>query len=153
MIHVRHLKMASRFLAHRFRKLHPYEVQAVLLNACNLRCVYCRCPDVQTTLLTTEQWRWIIRSLGRLGTLRIKFQGGEPTIRKDFRELCAAARAAGITTAVPTYGLEVAKRPGLLDYLDEIVFSLDSVTPEIHDRLRGRGSHSQVVRAIDIARE
>src|SRR5438132_1514764 len=83
MIRLRHLNMASRFLARRFRKLHPYEVQAVLLNACNLRCVYCRCPDVQTTLLTTEQWRWIIRSLGRLGTLRIKFQGGEPTIRKD----------------------------------------------------------------------
>ena len=62
----RHLKAGSRFLAHRFRELHPFEVQASLLNACNLRCVYCCCPDIKTTHMTTEQWRAIIRPMGPL---------------------------------------------------------------------------------------
>jgi MoaA/NifB/PqqE/SkfB family radical SAM enzyme len=153
MIRLRHLKMASRFVASRFRELHPFEVEASLSNACNLRCVYCTCPDIKTTLLTTEQWRTVIRRLGTLGTMRIKFQGGEPTLREDFRELCAEAKRAGIITAVTTNGLPVADRPELLDYLDEIVFSLDSVAPEINDSLRGEGTHARVVQAIDIARQ
>jgi MoaA/NifB/PqqE/SkfB family radical SAM enzyme len=151
LIRLRHIKLASRFVAHRFRELHPFEVQASLLNACNLRCVYCKCPEIKTTLMTTEQWRTIIRSLRALGTIRIKFQGGEPTLRADFREISAEAQRAGLITAVVTNGLPVADEPALLDYLDEVVFSLDSVTPEIHDRLRGEGTHAQVVRAIDIA--
>ncbi len=152
MIRSRHLKMASRFLVHRFRELHPFEVQASLLNACNLRCVYCSCPDIKTQLMTTEQWKTIIRRLGALGTMRIKFQGGEPTLRADFRDLCSEVQKAGIISAAITHGLEVAKKPELLDYLDEIVFSLDSATPEINDSLRGQGTHAEAVKAIDIAR-
>ena len=152
MIGSRHLKMASRFLVHRFRELHPFEVQASLLNACNLRCVYCSCPDIKTQMMTTEQWKTIIRRLGALGTLRIKFQGGEPTLRADFRDLCSEVQKTGIICAVITHGLEVAKKPELLDYLDEIVFSLDSATPEINDSLRGQGTHAEAVKAIDIAR-
>jgi MoaA/NifB/PqqE/SkfB family radical SAM enzyme len=152
MIRARHFRMASRFLAHRFRELHPYEVQALLLNACNLKCSYCRCPEIKKLLLTTEQWRDIIRGLARLGTLRIKFQGGEPTLRADFAELCAEAKRAGLLTAVVTNGLRVAEQPALLADLDEVVVSLDAVTPAIHDRLRGQGTHSQVIRAIDLAR-
>ena len=153
MIRVRHLKMASRFIAHRFRELHPFDVQASLLNACNLRCVYCCCPDIKTRMMTTEQWKTIIRSLGALGTMRIKFQGGEPTLRQDFRELCAEGQTAGMITSTISHGLMIASRPELLDYLDEVVFSLDSVTPEINDRLRGQGTHAKVIKAIDIARQ
>lgn len=153
MIPARHVRMAARYLAHRFQALHPYEVQALLLNACDLKCVYCRCPEIQTGLLTTEQWRSIIRGIGELGTLRIKFQGGEPTLRADFRALCAEAQRAGIITAVTTHGLKIAAHPDLLDHLDEVVISLDSPTPEIHNRLRGPGTHAGAVQAIDLARE
>jgi len=152
MVQMRHLRMAGRFMAHRFRALHPYDVEINLLNACNLRCVYCTCPDFKIPLLSTAQWSDIIRRFGEVGTLRVRFQGGEPTLRHDFRELCAAVQRAGAECGVTTNGLEVAKRPELLDHLDEIVISLDAVTPAIHDRLRGAGTHPQVVRAIDVAR-
>lgn len=152
MIRTRHLRLAARFAAHRLRPLHPFEVQAAVLNACNLRCVYCRCPDEATRLLSTAQWQDIIRGLGALGTMRIKFQGGEPTLRTDFRELCAAARAAGILAAVVTNGLAIAADPTLLDSLDEVVFSLDSPDAARNDAQRGAGVHAQVVRAIAAAR-
>src|SRR5262245_16701670 len=131
MIRARHFKMAARFATHRLRALHPFEVQAILLNACNLKCTYCKCPEIKTSLMTTEQWRGIIRGLAALGTLRIKWQGGEPTMRKDFRELCAEAQRCGILTAVISNGVGIASRPELLDHLDEIVFSLDAMNPAI----------------------
>lgn len=153
MIRTRHFKMASRYLAHRFQEVHPFEVEASLLNPCNIRCVYCLYPHVKTTQMTTEQWRGIIHRLGELGTLRIKFQGGEPTLRADFRELCAEAQQAGIIAAVTTNGMIIPTRPELLDYLDELIVSLDSTKPEVNDRLRGEGSHSGAVQTIDIALE
>ena len=152
MIRPRHVRMAARFVAHRFRELHPYEVQAVLLNACNLRCTYCTCPDVRTTVLTTAQWLDVVRRLGSHGTIRIKFQGGEPTLRSDFREICAESQRSGMLTAAVTNGLEIPRHPELLDHLNEIVFSLDSVTPGPHERIRGQGTHAKVVEAIDVAR-
>ena len=153
MARLRHLKLASRFAANRFRQLHPFEVEASLLNACNIQCVYCLYPHVKTTQMTTQQWREIIQRLGTLGTLRIKFQGGEPTLRPDFRELCAEVQQAGIIAAVTTNGMIIPTRPELLDYLDEIIVSLDSAKPEVNDRLRGEGSYSGAVQTIGIALE
>lgn len=145
--------MARRFAAHRLRRLHPFEVQANLLNACDRRCVYCRCPEVKTDLMTSEQWRATIRRLGELGTIRIKFQGGEPTLWPAFRELCAEARSSGIIAATVSHGQTVAERPELLDHLDEIVVSLDSADRETNDALRGKGSYEGAVRAIELALE
>jgi len=153
LIRLSHLKLGLRFLARRFRRLHPYEVQAQLWNACDQRCLYCRCPKVDTRLLSTEEWRIIIRSLGKLGTLRLKFQGGEPTLRPDFRDLCAEAQTAGMRTAVVSNGISIASKPDLLDHLDELVVSLDSVRPEVNDRLRGNGAHRGALKAISIALE
>ena len=102
--------------------------------------------------MTTEQWRSTIRQLGALGMLRIKFQGGEPTIRADFAELCAEAKQAGMITAVITNGIRIAAEPQLLTNVDEMVVSLDSVSPVFHDHLRGQDTHAQAVRAIDVGR-
>lgn len=149
MIRARQARMAARYLANRFHEVHPFEVQALIVNACNLKCRYCRCPEIPTRILSTAQWRDVLRGLGALGTLRIKFQGGEPTLRDDFVELCAEARRAGIVTAVITNGVRVAEDPSLLDELDELIVSLDSVHPEIHDRIRGAGSHACALTAIE----
>lgn len=124
----------------------------MLLNACNLRCAYCSCPDLQTELLTTAQWLDVIRQLGAVGTMRLKWQGGEPTLRRDFRTLSAAVRAAGILCAVVTNGVRIARDPSLLDHLDEVVFSLDSVDPALTDAVRGAGVHAAVLEAIEVAR-
>lgn len=152
MLRAHHLRMAARFAAHRLRALHPFEVQAAILNACNLRCRYCRCPEVKLQLLTTAEWLDIIAGLGRLGTLRIKFQGGEPTMHRDFRALGAAAQAAGIVTAAVSNGTQIAADPTLLDHLDELVVSLDSTDAARNDAQRGAGVHAAAVRAIDLAR-
>jgi MoaA/NifB/PqqE/SkfB family radical SAM enzyme len=104
-------------------------------------------------MMDTEAWLAAIRGLAALGTMRLKFQGGEPTLRPDFRTLSAAARKAGLITAVITNGRNIVRHPDLLDAIDEVVVSLDSPTPEVHDRLRGAGSHEDAVAALELARE
>jgi MoaA/NifB/PqqE/SkfB family radical SAM enzyme len=146
------LELAGRFLRHRLATLHPFEVQAVLQNACNLRCSYCRCPDMDATTMTTAQWVDTIGRFAAVGTMRIKFQGGEPTIRPDFSAICEAVQAHGIICAVVTNGIAIARRPALLEHLDEVVVSLDAATPALHDRHRGAGTHALAVRAIEEAR-
>lgn len=149
----RAVRLVTHYARYRPHRLRPFEVQAALLNACNLRCSYCRCPEIETDQLATAQWIQILGGLGRLGTLRVKFQGGEPTIRRDFGELCAAARRAGLTTAVVTNGIAIARNPRLLDALDEVVISLDAITPQLHDAQRGAGTHLQAMTALERARE
>jgi MoaA/NifB/PqqE/SkfB family radical SAM enzyme len=152
MLRTRHLRMAGHFLRHRFAELHPFEVQAILLNACNLKCSYCRCPEIKTELMTTRQWLETLEGLAALGTLRIKFQGGEPTLRRDFKELCAASRRLGLLTAVVTNGSRLVEQPDLFDELDEVVVSLDGPVADLHDKHRGAGTHAIAVEALRLAR-
>jgi MoaA/NifB/PqqE/SkfB family radical SAM enzyme len=153
LIRPRHIRLGLRYAARIFLPLHPFEIQAQLWNTCDQRCLYCRCPRVQTELMSTEDWRTILRALGKWGTLRLKFQGGEPTLRPDFRELSHEAKKAGMRTAAVSHGIRIASDPGLLDYLDELVISLDSVRPDVNDRLRGDGAHRGATRAISLALE
>ena len=148
---VTRLEIVTRFARHRLAKLHPFEIQAVLQNACNLRCSYCSCPDLPSATLSTDQWIECIGRFREAGTLRIKWQGGEPTTRPDFATLCTAVQAHGIICAVVTNGIVLARKPGMLKHLDEVVVSLDAATPEMHDRHRGRGTHALAVQAIDQA--
>lgn len=145
-------RLAFHYLIHRFRAIRPFEVQASLWNACNLRCSYCRCPEMKTETMDTGQWCAIVADLARLGTLRIKYQGGEPTLRRDFKAIASASRRAGIVTAVVTNGIRIAEDPSLLEALDEVVVSFDSLTAAWHDRQRGAGSHAKALAAIRLAR-
>ena len=136
MIRRRHLRLAARFVAHRFRALHPFEVQAALLNACNLRCAYCSCPDVKTTVLDTEQWLDVIRrgSAARHHAHQVpgwRADAAAPTSAPSAprRRLPASSRAGHQRPAVR-------RRPG-------------AARPSRRDRLQPRLGHS---RAHDRAR-
>jgi len=153
MMKVRQLKVGLRFLRYYLNKVRPYEVAAQIWNSCDQRCIYCRCPEVATPLMTTDQWRVVLRELRRMGTIRIKFQGGEPTIKPDFSELCWEARNLGMITSTVTNGMRIASNPELLAPLKEVVVSLDSLRPEVNDYMRGEGAHEGAMKTIDFALE
>lgn len=153
MLRVRHLKLASKFIVNKFRKIHPFEIQAYVTTVCNQKCWFCRCPEVKKDSMTTEQWKDIIHRLGSLGALRFKLQGGEPTLRKDFHELSKESQASGMITAGVSNGILLVRRPELLDHLDELVVSLDSTRESVNDSIRGKGAYKAAVSALDLAIE
>lgn len=134
---------------------------------CNLRCRYCyeeAGDDARGRRhrdLTTEQAMRIVRSLGRSSRevnrqFVICWSGGEPLLRKDIFELIACARDEGMLNSVATNGtLVTAEAASRLRELDvaNVLISVDSVEPEIHDTLRGEGSHARALTAIERCKE
>jgi cyclic pyranopterin phosphate synthase len=77
-----------------------------LTDACNLRCVYCM-PEHMTfrpreELLSDDELRRLITLFGSLGFWKIRFTGGEPTLRKSLVEL---VRHAVNTPGIESVGL------------------------------------------------
>lgn len=147
------LPLMTRYLARRLSRVHPVEVQACVTNDCNMKCRYCACPDLPKDSLSTEEWKGVLRGLRRLGTVRMKFQGGEPTLRPDFAELAALARELGMITAVASNGTIIPDKPDLLDDIHELILTLNSLDKDIQDDLRGKGSFEAILKTMDLARE
>lgn len=134
---------------------------------CNLRCSYCyeeAGEDARARAkheLTTEQALQIVRSLGDSSRklerqFVICWSGGEPFLRKDLLELIACAREEGLLNSVATNGAfltaDAAARLRELE-VGNVLISVDSVEPEIHDALRGAGSHARALEAIQRCKE
>ena len=75
-----------------------------LTDACNLRCVYCMPEDMtfrpRHELLSDDELRRLITLFGKLGFRKIRFTGGEPTLRPALVELVRHAVATPGITAV-----------------------------------------------------
>ncbi|OGD24235.1 MAG: hypothetical protein A2Y69_02815 [Candidatus Aminicenantes bacterium RBG_13_59_9] len=145
------LSLLTRYIRHRPRRVHPYEVQACITNDCNMKCQYCACPNLPKDSLSTEEWKSVIRGLRRLGMMRLKFQGGEPTLRPDFDELAALGQELGLVTAVASNGTLIAENPGLIDHVHELILTLNSLNKTVQDDLRGEGSFEAILKTMDLA--
>lgn len=64
----------------------------------------------------------------------------EPSLRRDFREHCAEAKRVGLIVGATSHGQMIPSNPALVDFLDELVISMDAPRKEINDSLRGEGS-------------
>jgi radical SAM protein with 4Fe4S-binding SPASM domain len=149
------------------RQFHPDVTwfEWCITERCNLRCRYCyeESGDGEgegrrrRSELDTEDALRIVRSLGRSSReldrqFVICWSGGEPLLRRDLLELMACAREEGLLQSVATNGVkltaEVAARFKELE-VGNVLISVDSVEPEIHDALRGEGSHARALQAIE----
>ncbi len=132
--------------------------------ACNERCTFCyyleQIESGKTDNLTTDEIKARLLQGRKWGKNAIDFTGGEPTIRKDFVEVVAYAKEIGyIHINVITNGLIVGRRKSYLQTLvnaglNDILFSLHSFSPELHDNLtKVPKSHESVLMGVDKARK
>lgn len=119
-----------------------------LTDACNLRCVYCM-PEHMTfrprhELLSDDELRRLITLFGSLGFRKIRFTGGEPTLRSGLVELVRhAVNTPGITTiGLTTNGvlLDQLAKPLRDAGLSSVNISIDSLDEETFRRLTRWGS-------------
>ena len=91
--------------------------------------------------LTTKDWENVLSGLRQwLGGKHIWFTGGEPFLRQDCIELIRYGSSIGLSIAVITNGilLKPDQMPLLVEAgLKEYHVSIDSMSPEIHNHLRG----------------
>lgn len=134
----------------------PLDVICEISYLCNLACPTCfrwtSKPDEHE--LTAAEWKAVIAKLKAwLGGFNLTFTGGEPFLRSDLLEIFKFASENGIMTGVVSNGSLIDRalaRKIVASGLDGLTLSLNSLTPEIHNKTRGtNGSFDEVMRAID----
>jgi len=137
------------------KEVTPQIVSFAVTKACNLSCLHCH-VDAQKALpdeLTLPEAIRAVDELAALGTEALIFSGGEPLLRKKFvLALADYCVDIGIIPAMLTNGVLVDHKVAC-ELKDAGVMALgipiDSVHPEVHDRLRNvPGTFRKALRAI-----
>jgi len=128
---------------------------------CNLACSYCcagSSPKAAPRRLPLETVRRASEEFAGLGGQEILLTGGEPFLAPDIGEfVAAAARWVPVTILTNAMVFDRGRRRRVLEAMDRdhvtLQVSLDSGTPELHDRHRGAGSFARARTGIALARE
>lgn len=140
------------FKIHVLRKRVPLFVSWNITFRCNLRCLYCAACDAPHAELDTPEVLAGLDSLWGLGTRWITFGGGEPLVRADIDQILHYSKKKGFQTYLSTNGWLLEKHlDEIRSCVDHINLSLDGGR-EVHDRVRGEGSHDKALEALDLCK-
>ena len=125
-----------------------------ILTNCNLKCKHCYINKKQhgkntLPLETIEAWLKVFAS--KTKNANVIFLGGEPTLHPDLSLAIKKAKALGYDSiTVDTNGYlfhDILSKiePDVVDYFS---FSLDGVTRETNDLIRGKGSYDNCIPGI-----
>lgn len=138
---------------HLFKKKSPLIVSYLTTYRCNQNCKYCNWEKNHSNEMTTEEAISVIKQMKENGTYKLGFSGGECLVREDIDTLLECAHKVGLITSIATNGRAVPKHINAIEkYVDIVHVSLDG-PEEIHDSLRGKGSHQSVIDAILAAKQ
>ncbi|MGB9902991.1 radical SAM protein [Methanothrix sp.] len=130
-----------------------------LTRRCNLRCAHCYmdASDEMTDELSLDEGIRLIDELAGLKIPMLILTGGEPLMSRNFWAYAFHAKEKNLRCAISTNGTLITPEVAVL--LREagvryVGVSLDSSSPEVHDRFRGvPGAHSRAVQGLINARD
>jgi len=145
----------------RFQRTIDY-LRISLTDHCNLRCVYCMpltglrfAPPEK--LLSATELATIARVAARIGFRKIRFTGGEPTLRRDLVEIVGRVRAAapeiGLSMTTNAILLPKLARPLRDAGLDRVNVHVDTMNPEHLKRIMRFGNLDDILRGLEAAEE
>jgi MoaA/NifB/PqqE/SkfB family radical SAM enzyme len=115
-------------LLKRTRAVEPLSAIFYVTHRCNLACHYCtqKYPDILSHEVSTERTLELLRLIRpQVGSLYLT--GGEPLVRADIEEITRGARELRFFTILHTNGTLLERREKVLDDVQSLVISLDSV--------------------------
>ena len=132
------------------------ELDLHITNRCTISCDYCCFNSNRLKLeeLSTDELKSVMDQAKALGCRHVHFTGGEPLIRDDICQLISYADSNGFEVRLQTNGMLLDEKMAeklICSGLKSIMISLDSVIPEIHDEIRGKGSWHAAIKAIQTA--
>jgi MoaA/NifB/PqqE/SkfB family radical SAM enzyme len=115
-------------------------------NACNFRCSYCddgkghMYPNIKSATMKTDEVKQVL-GLAREKVSLLYITGGEPLVRKDLTEIARWAKqdAKFSYIGITTNGVLLHRQEGLLDHVDALVISLDSMDDARYDAILNVG--------------
>lgn len=134
----------------------PFVCNYYVTLRCNARCSFCAIPARHREAPaepTLEQLAANLRDLRRLGVRAIDFTGGEPLLYPLLPQALDLAKRLGFFTTVTTNGLLYPQlAEALSGKIGSLLFSVESPSAAVHDRIRGVKSFAKVMEAIELAR-
>ena len=116
---------------------------------CNQHCNYCD-RFRESGGLSTADCLMILDKLIDYRVKKLTFGGGESLMLECFDDIVKKGALNGIKFKLGTNGKLIPQKIDLLEYLDEITISIDSVDPEINAELGREADHyDNVCRALD----
>lgn len=131
-----------------------------LTERCDSACIHCciNLPAKNETArgreLKTGEWKEILRQVGGLGALSVRFTGGEPLLREDFAELYLFARRMGLKVMLFTNArritTELADLFARIPPLERIEITVYGMRKESYEAVtRIPGSHAEFRRGVE----
>lgn len=125
-----------------------------LTNECNMYCKHCYLGK-RLTLRETMPIDMVLNHLAfwrKLGSKKICFLGGEPTLYDDLRKSVNFAHELGYEKVIINTNLIESSFEVINDFSSNdftyVQVSLDGATEKIHDSIRGAGAYKQTVESI-----
>jgi MoaA/NifB/PqqE/SkfB family radical SAM enzyme len=116
--------------------------------SCNAQCVMCEIWKTPV-LGKTETLEAIIEKLHNLGFEWVTLWGGEPLLHPDIVPLMKKAKDYGLKLQIITNGTFLEKyADSICAYVDNLVISIDSGLPEVHNEIRGKDIYGKVVEGV-----
>lgn len=123
---------------------------------CNFRCWHCSSYNYlnkKEMSLSINKIEQILKQLKSVGVLAVAYVGGEPTLRKDLEDIIKMTTSYKIIPTIITngsllnkYRIDSLYKAGLFN----IGFSLQSINPEIHDKLVNyKDAHAKIMEAME----
>jgi mycofactocin radical SAM maturase len=133
----------------------PVNITWEITHQCNLSCIHCLSSGGREALceLNLEECISIVDQLAALKVFEINFGGGEPLLKSFFLPLLNYIHQKGIVTCISTNGT-VLNGEAVACFADNplvnIQVSLDGATPEVNDKIRGKGTFHQIIKGIEL---
>ncbi|MFX0095861.1 MAG: radical SAM protein [Candidatus Hodarchaeota archaeon] len=147
------LKLVKNTFLNKIGFKRPLTLAHLMTLRCNSKCSFCvywRKGDIKREMTTDQIFKMLDEST-KLGIFSYAAIGGEPLLRKDIGEILRYAyKNASLMTLLVTNGFLLEKKIGeVLNYCSGITISLDTLDPEMYQKIRGVDGFDSVMSAID----
>ena len=124
---------------------------------CTCKCKFCERwkvgPKLAQDELTTEEIKRILADAYKLGVRYLGLTGGEPLLRKDLFKIAGFAKKIGLNVTMASNGTLINEKniKHIAKSFDSVAISMDSISPETHDSLRGvKGVYEKAMKAVEL---
>lgn len=135
----------------------PRSMDISITSRCNLRCRYCYHFDSPRSVemdLPADEWLTFFEELSRCAVLDVKISGGEPLLRKDFKQIINGVVKNRMRFSLLTNGaLMTDHMAGFIANTrrcNGVQISIDGSCAEIHDSFRSKGGFNGAVKAVQL---
>jgi radical SAM protein with 4Fe4S-binding SPASM domain len=128
----------------------PISLQVALCDACFNRCIMCDHPSRKQYTLDHEKWIMFMSRMSLRGLESVCYSGGDPMAYEHFNAVMRAHIDLGVEFGMTITGYVPPRIDlGLLRHAKWVRASLDAVTPEIYEKVRGKTPVAKVQRSIE----